>query len=178
MQEGGTIMTDLKTFIQTTRDSRELKRALAVKNTLAGRPWQEVADELLVCRAFIGKWRKIYVQEGVDGLRLRYKGSTGYLSAARKAEILAWIQDQEQWSVTALRTHILYKYGVRYKSRQSYYALLTEARMSWKKSQDRHPKANPEAVAETREQIKKKRARSPCRSSPRSASCSFSTKVT
>jgi hypothetical protein len=41
-------MSDLKTFIKTTKDSRELKRALAVKNTLAGRPWFDVAKELFV----------------------------------------------------------------------------------------------------------------------------------
>lgn len=29
-------MSDLKTLINTTRESRELKRALAVQNTLAG----------------------------------------------------------------------------------------------------------------------------------------------
>jgi hypothetical protein len=38
-------MDALQEFIRTTRDSRELKRALAVKTTLAGRPWLEVAEE-------------------------------------------------------------------------------------------------------------------------------------
>lgn len=47
-------MSDLNTFIRTTIDSRELKRALAVKNTLTGRPWSEVAKELQVCESFIG----------------------------------------------------------------------------------------------------------------------------
>ena len=150
-------MEELQEFIQTTRDSRELKRALAVKTTLAGRPWLEVADELGVCRSFIGKWRKRYAQAGVDGLRLGYHGSAGYLSPTRRAEVITWIQQQDQWAVTPLRLHLLHTYGIQYKSRQSYYALLTEARISWKKTQDRHPKANQEAVAETREQIKKKR---------------------
>ena len=150
-------MEELQEFIRTTRDSRELKRALAVKNTLAGRPWLEVAEELGVCRSFLGKWRKIYAQDGVDGLRLRYKGSTGYLTANRKAAVIAWIQQQDQWSVTALRLHLLHTYGVEYQSRQSYYALLTEARISWKKTQSTHPKADPQAIAETREVIKKKR---------------------
>jgi transposase len=81
----------------------------------------------------------------------------GYLPPTSKAQVIAWIQQQEQWSVTAVRLHLLHTYGVRYKSRQSYYALLSEARISWKKTQDTHPKADPEAVAETREQIKKKR---------------------
>ena len=148
-------MTDLREFIRTTRESRELKRALAVKNTLAGRPWQAVADELGVCRSFIGKWRKVYAQAGIAGLRLQYKGSRGYLTAARKTAVITWIQQQKQWSVTALRTHLLYTYGVRYQSRQSYYALLKQARISWKKTQDRQPKADPQVVAATRETIKK-----------------------
>ena len=150
-------MDALQEFVRTTRDSRELKRALAVKTTLAGRPWLEVAEELGVCRSFIGKWRKRYAQAGVAGLRLGYQGSVGYLTPASKAQVIAWIQQQNQWSVTAVCLHLSHTYGVRYKSRQSYYALLTEARISWKKTQDTHPKADPEAVAETREQIKKKR---------------------
>jgi transposase len=81
----------------------------------------------------------------------------GYLTPASKAQVIAWIQQQDQWSVTAVRLHLWHTYGVQYKSRQSYYALLAEARMSWKKTQGTHPKADPEAIAETREQIKKKR---------------------
>lgn len=149
-------MTELQTFIQMTKDSRELKRALAVKMTLAKRPWAVVVmEDLGVSHAFIGKWRTIYAQEGVEGLRLRYKGSSGYLSPPQNADVLAWIQEQEQWTVTAVRAHIFHRYYVRYKSRQSYYALLTEARISWKKTQSTHPKADPEAIAETRERIKK-----------------------
>lgn len=148
-------MDDLETFIQTTKESRELKRALAVKMTLAKRPWAVVMEDLGVSHAFISKWRSRYKQTGVAGLRLGYRGSTGYLSAVRKAQVLTWIQGQERWSVTALRLHLLQRYGVRYKSRQSYYALLAEARITRKKTQARHPQANPERVAETRAQIKK-----------------------
>lgn len=166
-------MKELKTFIQTTRDSRELKRALAVKNTLTGRPWLEVAEELGVCRAFIGKWRKAYAQAGVAGLRLQYKGRTGYLTSAQKARVLAWIQAQTHWSVAALRAHLLSTYGIRYKSRQSYYALLAEARISWKKTQNIHPKVDSEAVLKTRATIKKRSSPRPCSWSPRSDSCSF-----
>jgi transposase len=53
-------MDALQEFIRTKRDSRELKRALAVQNTLAGRPWAEVASELGVTESFISKWRARY----------------------------------------------------------------------------------------------------------------------
>lgn len=148
-------MTELDTFIKTVRDARELKRALAVKGTLAGRPWRKVAAELGVCRAFIGKWRKAYAQAGVEGLRLKYKGSTGPLSAAQRRQVIAWIQKQNRWGIPALRLYLLRTYGVRYKSRQSYRTLLTQAKMSWKKTQKTHPNRDPMLVSETREGIKK-----------------------
>ena len=89
-------MNDLKDFIKTTRESRELKRALAVKNTLAGRLWQEVAEELGVGQSFIGKWRHIYKLHGVEGLKLGYKGSSGYLSATERAEVMTWLQEPQR----------------------------------------------------------------------------------
>lgn len=148
-------MDALHEFIQTTRDGRELKRALAVKMRLEGYARSETAAVLGVSKPFVDKWRRHYLQQGVAGLALKYQGSRGYLRPGQKAEVLAWIQAQAQWSVPALRRHLHRTYRVRYKSRQSYYALLAEARISWKKTQYRHPKANSATVAETREQIKK-----------------------
>ena len=50
-------MSELEEFIQSTKDSRELKRALVVKMTLAKRPWAVVMEDLGVSQAFISKWR-------------------------------------------------------------------------------------------------------------------------
>lgn len=146
-------METLQEFIRTTRDSRELKRALAVQNTLARRPWVDVAEELGVKESFISKWRAQYKRGGVAALRLGYKGSTGYLQPQEKQAVMAWIHQQETWNVPQLQHHIEHTYGVRYKSQQSYYALFHEARISWKKLQDRHPKADPEAVAAKRTEL-------------------------
>jgi putative transposase len=153
------MMSDLATLIKTTRESRELKRALAVKNTLAGHPWKAVMEELGVSWSFIGKWRQIYEQQGVDGLKLGYKGSSGYLTPEQRAEVMRWLQEPQHWNVGRLRAYMQRQYGVEYQSRQSYYALLHEAKLSWKKTQKRNPKADPEQVKETREGIKKKRTR-------------------
>ena len=150
-------MDDLQTLIHTTRDAREVKRALAVQNTLQGRPRVEVADELGYSVAWVKKWCQRYAKCGADGLRMGYKGSQSYLSAAQKAEIQAWLGRQSSWGVPALAAHLEATYGVRYKSIRSYHTLLNEARLSWKKSQPVHPKPNPTKVADTRETIKKKR---------------------
>jgi len=149
-------LTELKDFIQTTRETRELKRALAVQKTLEGRPWAVVAKELGVRRDFVGKWRRRYREQGVKGLRLGYKGSRGYLSPAAKQQILTWLHQQSSWTVGAVQQELAQTYGVRYRSPQSYYALLAEAGFSWKKAQKTNPQADPEPVQAKREAIQKK----------------------
>jgi putative transposase len=150
-------MEDLKTFIQTTRDSRELKRALAVQNTLEGHSWKVVAQELGVCRAFIGKWRQRYETHGVEGLRMGYRPWQGYLAAAKQQAIVTWLQKQASWDIKRLAEELERRYGVVYKSKQSYYTLLTRAKMSWKKTQKRNPSADPDQVSAKREELQKKR---------------------
>jgi putative transposase len=148
-------MDDLQIFIHTSRDAREVKRALAVQNTLQGRSRPEVAAELGYSVSWVDKWRWHYAQFGVAGLRIGYKGSQGYLTVEQKTEIQAWLEAQSTWSVRALAAHIEAEYAVRYKSVRSYHALLNQARMSWKKSQATPPKPDPDKVAATRETIKK-----------------------
>ncbi|EDN70058.1 transposase [Beggiatoa sp. PS] len=150
------IMSDLNTFIRTTRDSRELKRALAVKNTLTGRPWSEVAKELQVCESFIGKWRQIYAELGKEGLKSSYKGSEGYLNFDAKIDVLKWLKKQPDFRVECLRNYLQKQHGVTYRSLQSYYALLHEAKLSWKKTQKRNPKTDPKKIKETREVLTQK----------------------
>lgn len=152
-------MQELERFIQTTTNSLELKRALAVKNTLAGRPWKEVAQELGVQRAFLCKWRSRYKKFGVTSLRMGYRGSRGYLTPAERQRVLAWLQEQSRWQVAALQTYLRETYQVSYQSKQSYYALLAEARISWKKTQKNNPQADPAQVQAKREAIKKKSRR-------------------
>jgi transposase len=64
------IMSALNELIKTTRASRALKRALAVKHTLAGRPWKGVAEELGVGESFSGTWRHLYEQQGIEEVKL------------------------------------------------------------------------------------------------------------
>ena len=154
-------MQALTEFIQTARDSRELKRALAVKMLLASDSRAEIAEVLAVSESFLDKWRRVYRRDGVAGLRLRYRGSSGYLAPVDKRAVLAWIRTQTCWDVRRVQAHIWEQYGVRDKSRQSYYALLKEARQSWKKTQHRHPEANEAHIAAKRAEIKKKHESKP-----------------
>ena len=154
-------MDDVLDFIHTTRDARELKRALAVRNTLAGRPRAEVAAELGCSVSFVDKWRWIYDRQGVAGLRLGYQGSTGYLTPSHKKAICEWLNAQSSWDIRALQAHIEQTYDVCYKSAKSYYALMAEARLSWKKTQDESPEPDPQEIEQVRTNIKKNARRSP-----------------
>lgn len=152
-------MHDLEQLIDTTTNSQELKRALAVKNTLVGRSWYEVSRELGVQRAFISKWRSRYKKLGAASLRMGYTGSQGYLSPGERQRVMAWIQAQACWQVAAVQREVEATYGVRYRSKQSYYALLKEARISWKKTQKRNPQSDPEQILAKRTEIQKKSRR-------------------
>jgi putative transposase len=148
-------MDDVLDVIHTTRDARELKRALAVRKTLAGRLRAEVAAELGCSVSFVDKWRWIYDRQGAAGLRLGYQGSSGYLTASRKQAICEWLNEQSSWDIRALQAHVEQTYGVCYKSAKSYYALMAQARLSWKKTSDVSPKSDPEEIEQTRAVIKK-----------------------
>lgn len=149
-------MIDLDEFIRTTKETLELKRALAVKNTLEGHPWQQVAQELCVSRSFVCKWRSLYKKDGIECLRLGYHGSEGYLSADEKQHVITWLIEQKQRSVQALMREIATRYDVEYQSKQSYYELMKQADMSWKKSQKRNPERDSEEAEAKREEIREK----------------------
>ena len=44
-------------FIRSTSDVRELKRALAVKMAIEGKPYNEIAELLEVYKSFITRWK-------------------------------------------------------------------------------------------------------------------------
>ena len=61
--------------------------------------------------------------------------------------MINWLQQKDYWLLEELSTHLSQNYDVEFRSRQSYYDLFTQAGLSWKKTQKRNPKHNPEEVA-------------------------------
>ena len=100
-----------------------------------------------VTSGFISKWKQAFEAGGVDGILLGYQGSTGYLYKEQRQEVINWLQQKDYWLLEELSTHLSQKYDVEFRSRQSYYDLFTQAGLSWKKTQKRNPKHNPEEVA-------------------------------
>lgn len=145
----------LTEFIASNPDARELKRALAVHMTQLGFKQRTIQTILGVQSSFISKWKQRYQAGGVDRLRLGYKGSQPYLSDHQRTQITAWLATQPQPSVGALASYIQTRFGVVFRSSQSYYDLLLQAGYSWKKTQARSPKANRQQGIDQRDAIKK-----------------------
>ena len=91
-------------------------------------------------------------------LRLAHRGSASFLSVAQRQQVVDWLHQQERTSVPEVATYIEQHFQFRFRSEQSYYTLLNQARFAWKKSQAQNPKADPDQVEAKRVEIKKKLA--------------------
>lgn len=147
--------SSLSAFIASNPDARELKRALAVQMTLLGLKQGAIQTILGVQSSFISTWKQRYLAEGVACFGLGYKGSKPYLSADQRDQINAWLATQSPPSVASLASYIQTQFGVVFGSSQSYYDLLAQAGYSWKKTQARQPKTDPQQGLDKREAIKK-----------------------
>ncbi len=65
------------------------------------------------------------------GIRLKYRGSIGYLSPKQRLTVIEWIGQKTQRTLWEVIEQIENSYDVVYCSLQSYYELLFSAGMSW-----------------------------------------------
>lgn len=137
----------LDDFIKNSQDKLEITRANAVKMVLCGYKHQEIIPVLGVSSGFISKWKKAFFQEGIDGLRLAYKGSKGFLDSQQRTDIIEWLRSKDRWTFNELEYQVALQYGVSFESKQSYYDLFNEAGISWKKTQANNPKYDSKLVA-------------------------------
>lgn len=149
-------MTTIDDIINTSNDVREIKRALSVKMLESGMAPKSIAELLNVSEQFVSKWKICYEEEGAVGLYLAYQGRLPYLSPEQEQKIVEWIQGHETISVEALRDHIEEEYSVIYRSKQSYYDLLSAGDMSYHGTMAVNPKRDEEQILQKREVIKKK----------------------
>ena len=139
-------MESLTEFIRSNPDPRELKRALAVKMVKQNYSYYQIADTLGVSVGFISNCQQKFKHEGIEGLKLKYQGSQGYLTPQQRQEVIDWLQEKNYWQLSELQTRIEVTYGVVFASLQSYYSLFAEAGISWKKTQKTNPCKNPDLV--------------------------------
>jgi putative transposase len=149
-------METLDDLINDATDSRETKRALAVKMLQTGLSPQSIASLLNVSEQYVSKWKVRYEKEGAHGLCLAYRGKAPYLSPDQRLQVVAWIQSYKTLTIEALRDYIESQYEVVYDSKQSYYDLLSQGGMSYHTTTTINPKYDEAQVMAKREEIKKK----------------------
>jgi putative transposase len=132
-------LEELEKFIASNPKATELKRALALKMLTQGLKTKTIQETLGVSAPFISKVKVQYAGNGIEALKVKYKGSRGYLSQRDRAAVIQWLQRKNQIHLSELEDYVEDHYGIKFKSKQSYYDLLKEAGMSWKKTQKKIP---------------------------------------
>ncbi len=85
-------INQLTEFIQENKDPRELKRALAVKMALLGKPYSQISNLLGMHFSSITSWKQRFTAQGLKGIKLGYQGSKSYLKLKNRAEVIRWLK--------------------------------------------------------------------------------------
>ena len=112
-----------------------------------------IGSILGVSVSFISKWKYIFVEQGVAGLRLKYKGSKSYLAPAEKQIVLNWLKQNSSWHLSELKEYIEDNFNVEFESNQSYYDLFKQANISWNSTQKTNPRKDSDLVAKKKLEI-------------------------
>lgn len=150
------IIDELNDFINQTKEAKEITRALAVKMILEGKSYHQVKGLLQVSHSFISVWKNQALFLGVESLKLQFKGTKSKLNPEEKEKVIHWLKEQEYLRLSDLKNYLEREYQVIYKSNQSYYSLLKEAKISWKKTQKKNPARNDNLVADKKKEIEEK----------------------
>lgn len=93
-------LRSLQDFMALRPDAREVRKALTVKLVYQGYLYDEIQTILDVSRGSITAWKQAYEEEGVDGLRLNYKGRKSYMierTTRRSFELATNQRDLGAW---------------------------------------------------------------------------------
>jgi putative transposase len=64
----------------------------------------------------VGYWKKIFKTKGLEGIKLGYKGSQGYLE--RQTDVVVeWLKNKEYGNLDDLVTYVEQEFGVSNKSK-------------------------------------------------------------
>jgi transposase len=150
------IIDELNNFVNQTTEVKEIKRALAAQMVLQGISYHKIQELLNVSHQFISKWKNRVIFEGVESLKLQFKGTKSELKPQEKEQVINWLREQEYLRLSDLKIYLEREYNIIYKSNQSYYNLLKEAKISWKKTQKKNPAKNDELVEAKKKEISEK----------------------
>ncbi|MBW4633595.1 MAG: winged helix-turn-helix domain-containing protein [Iphinoe sp. HA4291-MV1] len=61
--------------------------------------------------------------------------------------VISWLKQKNYWHLEELKEYIEDNFNVVFESNQSYYELFKQASISWKKTQKKNPRKDPDLVA-------------------------------
>jgi transposase len=99
------LLESLQEFVDTRKTVREWKRGEAVRLRLLGLSYREIQTRLGVSISFIAKNQKKFLEQGIDELKLAYKGSQSYLTESQLQEVMAWLSSPERRNISELERH-------------------------------------------------------------------------
>lgn len=141
----------LKDFIKSQPNEKEMKRALAVKLAEEDYKYRQISKILEVSVGFISKWKQAFLSGGLAALKSSYQGGKGYLTGCERRAVIEWLIEQKTWDISELEVELIERYDVVFQSRQSYYQLLKEARITWQKGEQTNPRQDPEVISKKTE---------------------------
>lgn len=142
--------------------AREKLRFLALAHVKEGYPFFEVAKMLRVYPRTISSWVRKFREEGVDGLRDRYRGGAQLCLPDDKYEefrdlVIALQACRKGGRIRGedVRELLQSKYGIQC-SLATVYNTLRRAKLVWITGRSQHPKANKEAQLSFKKTLRKK----------------------
>ena len=145
----------LESFIETTEDVREYRRALSIKLEQMGVARPQICGALGISPQYVSKWKHRFQNEGIGCLRVAYQGSQSFLTDVQREATLTWIGKHESLRLEELCAYLKTHDGISYQSKQSYYDLLAAGGMSYHRTEKQNPRKNEVLVQERRAAIKK-----------------------
>ena len=159
---------ELRLFVKSKGPTgTELKRAQTVLLLGKGETIENINFITGYHRRQIFELRKRYLAKGLEGLRSRRKTKRSLLTPPQLREITRIIGTKAPnelgldysspfWTTTLLANFIKRIYGIRYKSKTSYYLLFKEARFTYHKPGRKYHKRNDKEVLKWRRKTRKK----------------------
>lgn len=156
-----------------TKDVRELKRLQGVRLYGSGQAMSAVVNVVDSSRRTIQRWVAAYQEQGLAGLKAGWQSANAQkLSDGQRAELVQRLQQYEPdhllspdlrlsqgqfWTVSDVQVAVQAWYGVTYRAKDSYRALLYEADFSYQRTEGVYrSKPSQTDVAAFEEDLEKK----------------------
>lgn len=88
---------------------------------------------------FVNKWKYVFFEHGITGLKLKYKGSKGYFTPVQHQILIDWLKQKNYWHLDELKEYVEDSFGIVFDSNQSYYELFKQTNISCQKTHKNNP---------------------------------------